>query len=161
MVKAVNLTKSGLDELTKELTELKIRRLENADKLKAAKDMGDLSENSDWVNAQDEYKFIEGRIDEVERVLNNYTLIKIPRTNKEVQLGSKVTVQQNGKKVLYYIVGSLESNPTDGKISENSPMGKSLLGKAVGESVDIKAPSGKTTYKIVKISWINMSFKNA
>jgi transcription elongation factor GreA len=152
MTKQIRLTQTGLDELKQELSHLKVQRLAVADKLKSAKELGDLSENSDWASAQDEYKFIENRIDEVEHILRNAKLIKPARGSKEVQLGSTVTVQNNGKKLTYSLVGSLESDPEKGKISDESLVGKALIGKQVGDTLDIKAPSGKTTYKIVKIS---------
>lgn len=150
--KGYHLTQTGLDELKKELADFKIRRLEVADKLKSAKELGDLSENSDWASAQDEFKFIEGRVAELEHILQHVQVIKAPKSSKEVQLGSSVTLQQNGKKMTYHLVGSLESDPAKGKISDESPIGKSLIGKAIGDTVDIKTPAGKTNYKIAKIS---------
>lgn len=152
MAKNFHLTKEGLGELEKERDELKVRRLAVAEKLKAAKEMGDLSENSDWASAQDEYKFIEGRVDEIEHILQNATIIKSPKGTKVIQLGSTVTVQQNGKNFSYSIVGSLESNPEDGKISDESPIGKALMGKKVGESAQIKTPAGLSAFKITKIA---------
>ena len=152
MAKAIYLTKTGLEELKAELKDLKVRRLEVADKLKSAKEMGDLSENSDWASAQDEYKFIEGRLSEIEHVVRNAVIIKNPRGSKEVKLGSTVTLQVNGKKVTYTVVGSLESNPEEGKISDESPIGKQLLSKSIDDNVQIKSPAGSTTYKIVKIA---------
>lgn len=152
MAKNFHLTKEGVGELEKERDELKVRRLVVAEKLKAAKEMGDLSENSDWSSAQDEYKFIEGRLDEIEHVLQNATIIKSPKGTKVIQLGSTVTVQQNGKNFSYSIVGSLESNPEDGKISDESPIGKALMGKKVGESAQIKTPAGLSAFKITKIA---------
>src|SRR5688572_7598323 len=148
--KTFHLTKDGIDELTAELETLKKRRLKVADKLRAAKEQGDLSENSDWAAAQDEFKFVDGRINEIEHILQNASVIKAPADSSKVVLGSKVDLQQDGKKLHYHLVGSLESNPEEGKISDASPIGKALMGKQVGDLVDIVVPSGKTTYKIVK-----------
>jgi len=152
MAKNFHLTKEGVNELEKERDELKVRRLVVAEKLKSAKEMGDLSENSDWASAQDEYKFIEGRLDEIEHILQNAIIIKSPKGTNVIQLGSRVTLQQNGKNYSYSIVGSLESNPEAGKISDESPIGKALMGKKVGENAQIKTPAGLSAFKITKIA---------
>lgn len=152
MAKNFHLTKEGIGELEKEQEELMVRRIEVAEKLKAAKEMGDLSENSDWASAQDEFKFIEGRLDEIQHILQNAVIIKSPKGTKVIQLGSTVTLQQNGKNISYSIVGSLESNPEDGKISDESPIGKALMGKKVGENAQIKTPVGLSAFKITKIA---------
>lgn len=152
MVKQYNLTQGGVDELKAELAELKQRRVAVAGRLKAAKELGDLSENSDWSDAQDEHKFVEGRIAEIERVLGNVRIIKDPKGNSEVQLGSTVHLKYDGKNLIYTIVGSLESDPDAGKISDESPIGKALLGKKLNDTVDIKTPGGTTSYTITKIS---------
>lgn len=150
--KDYHLTQSGLDELKSELEELKIRRIDVANKLKEAKDQGDLSENSDWANAQDEFKFVEGRVNEIEHIIQNVKIITDSKKTDKVRLGSTVYLEQGSKKAEYSVVGSLESDPQSGKISDESPIGKALLGKAVGEMVDIVAPAGTTRYKIVKIT---------
>lgn len=150
--KDFHLTQSGVEELKKELIELEQRRRVVAEQLKAAKEQGDLSENSDWAAAQDEFKFVDGRINEIEHILQNTTIIKNPSDRTKIGLGSMVELQQDGKKLNFHLVGSLESNPEEGKISDASPIGQALLGKQVGEMADIVTPSGKTTYKIVKIT---------
>lgn len=152
MNKDYHLTQAGLDELKSELEELKIRRIDVAEKLKEAKDQGDLSENSDWANAQDEFKFVEGRVNEIEHIIQNVKIITDSKKTDKVRLGSTVYLEQGNKKAEYSVVGSLESDPQSGKISDESPIGKALLGKAVGEMVDIVVPAGTTRYKIVKIT---------
>jgi transcription elongation factor GreA len=154
MTKDFYLTKGGVKELEAELEELKKQRFEVADKLKAAKEQGDLSENSDWSSAQDEFKFVDGRISEIEHILQNVTIITNNTQHKQVSLCAKVTLQAPGKKTSTYIlVGSLEAQPDEGKISDESPVGRALLGKSIGDSVDISVPSGETTsYKLISIS---------
>jgi transcription elongation factor GreA len=149
--KEIRLTREGMDELKSELADLKKRRLEVAERLRAAKEQGDLSENADWSSAQDEHKFVEGRISELEHALQNAQLIKTARGNA-VQIGCRVTLQDGGAPITYHLVGSLESNPAEGKISDDSPLGKLLMGKKVGDSVDLARPTGSHSYKITKIA---------
>ena len=150
--KDYRLTQVGVDELKHELEKLKQRRQDVAQKLKDAKEQGDLSENSDWEAAQDEQKYVEGRINEVEHILQNVQVITVPANSKQVQLGSTVTLQQNGNEVIYTLVGSIESNPREGKISNESPIGRELLDKKVGEEVTVLTPSSTTIFKVTKIS---------
>ncbi|MBI4101064.1 transcription elongation factor GreA [Candidatus Microgenomates bacterium] len=150
-VRSYHLTKAGVAELKHELEQLKRQRLTVAERLKVAKEQGDLTENSDWANAQDEYKYVESRIDEIQHILRNVIIIKKSRSDV-VLLGSQVELSTNGKKARYSIVGSLESNPEAGKISDDSPVGKALLGKKLGEAVAIKTRAGNIKYKITKIS---------
>ncbi len=148
----VNLTSAGVSELTAELAELKTRRVEVAERLKAAKEQGDLTENFDWATAQDDFKYVENRIDEVEQILRHAKVIKSAGGGGAVGLGSTVELSQDGKKRTYTLVGSLESNPKVNKISEASPVGRALLGKKVGETVKIKVPAGTESFKVTKIS---------
>lgn len=150
-IKQFHLTESGVAELKKELAELKAKRLEVAERLKNAKEQLDLSENADWAAAQDDYKYTENRIDEIENILHNVVVIKGSNNSRLVQLGAKVKLAQDGKKLAYTLVGSLESNPSAGKISEDSPVGKALINKKVGDKVEIKVPSGIEIYKIAQI----------
>jgi len=150
--KDYHLTQDGLKELKEEQEQLEAQRKEVAAKLKAAKEQGDLSENSDWANAQDEFKFVEGRLNEIEHILQNVKIISNPRSKDQVSLGSSVELNHGGKKRNYILVGSLESNPEEGKISDESPIGKALLGKKVGEKVDITTPAGTTRYTVTKIT---------
>src|SRR5687767_3342618 len=101
--KDFHLTKAGIEELKAELEKLKKRRLKVAEQLRAAKEQGDLSENSDWAAAQDEFKFVDGRINEIEHILQNATIIKTPADSSKVGLGSIVELQKNGKKIKYHL----------------------------------------------------------
>lgn len=147
-----HLTQEGLKELEAELAELKTKRLEVAERLKDAKEQLDLTENSDWADAQDEFKFVEGRINEIEHILRNYKIIKSDGKAQQVQLGNKIELRHNGKKVSYILVGHLESNPKEHKLSYHSPVGRALMGKQVGDSVTIKTPSGTHRYSITHIT---------
>ncbi|MBI3983927.1 transcription elongation factor GreA [Candidatus Microgenomates bacterium] len=150
--KQFHLTADGLAELEKELANLKSRRVEVAENLKEAREQGDLSENSAYATAQDEHKFVENRIDEITHILQNAEVIKNPQNAQNVVLGSTVELSHNGDKLRYTIVGSLEANPESGRLSEDSPVGQAVLGKKVGDSVEITVPSGTETYTISKIS---------
>jgi transcription elongation factor GreA len=155
MDKKKYLTQKGLEELKKEHKELvKTKRPQIVTRLSIARDMGDLSENAEYTAARDELVLTDRRIDELESLLKNATVIKEkPQGNKSkfVNLGSKVTVQIDSKKEVFTIVGEWESNPGEKKISNESPVGKALLGKSSGDIVEIQAPAGKMTYKIIAI----------
>jgi len=155
MNKKKYLTEKGLKELKKEHEELvKTKRPQVVTRLSTARDMGDLSENAEYTAARDELAFIDGRIDELENLLKNVTVIEEkPQGNKSkfVNLGSKVTVKIDGKKEVFAIVGEWESNPGEKKISNESPLGKALLGRSSGDVIEIQAPAGKMTYTIISI----------
>lgn len=152
MKKAYHLTAVGKQELEKELNELKSRRSAVAQKIADARDYGDLSENSEYSAARDEQGQVEGRIAEIEDILQNASLIKA-RNNSKVEVGNKVELETDkGKKVAYTVVGSVEADPLEGRISDESPIGRALMGKKVGENVSIKTPSGLASYKLVAIS---------
>ena len=150
--KRFHLTQAGVDDLNSELETLKQRRLDVANRLKNAKEQGDLAENSDWADAQDEYKYVENRIDEIEHILQNVEIIKTTNGSRVVQLGSKVEIRQNGKKLKFTIVGHLESNPEEGKISYHSPVGRALMDQKVGDNVPINTPGGNHIYTVTRIS---------
>jgi transcription elongation factor GreA len=155
MDKQIFLTKQGLEELNSEYDELvKNKRPQVVERLAVARDMGDLSENAEYTAARDELSFIDTRIGELEDLLKKVTIIKEKpqgKKNKIVNLGSTVTVQMDGKKVAFTIVGEWESDPADKKISNESPLGKALIGKTEGGNIEINAPAGKMTYKIISI----------
>lgn len=155
MDKKVYITEKGLEELKKEHDELiQIKRPQLVGRLATARDMGDLAENAEYTAARDELAFIDGRIDELEDLLKNPTIIaEKPRGRKSkiVNLGSKVTVKTGAKKEVFTIVGEWESNPGEKKISNESPLGKALLGKIVDDNIEIEAPAGKIAYKIISI----------
>ncbi|HET9946669.1 MAG TPA: transcription elongation factor GreA [Patescibacteria group bacterium] len=155
--KKIYLTQEGLEELKKEYDELsKEKRPEVLERLAQARNQGDLSENAEYVAARDELSFLDGRIDELEELLKQATLIKDeqPKENGKpvVALGSTVTLHVAGSKEVYTVVGEWEADPTEKKISHESPLGKALLGKIVGESLEVEAPAGKISYKILSIS---------
>jgi transcription elongation factor GreA len=152
--KKIYLTKEGLEELKKEYDELsKKRRPQIVERLSSARDQGDLSENAEYQAAREELSFVDGRIDELEEVLKDVVIIedKTKSRDKGVALGSKVTVKIDGTEEIYTVVGEFEADPTDKKISHESPLGKALIGKDVGEQIEVEAPAGKIVYTIVRI----------
>ncbi len=150
MKKQYQITTEGRKELEKELAELKASRGAIAEKIANARELGDLSENADYDAARDEQGQAETRIAEIEDILLNAEIIK-PKKGSSVAVGSKVELKVNGKKVSYQLVGPVEADPASGKISDQSPIGKALLGKKAGESVEITTPKGKSKYTIEKI----------
>jgi len=152
-MKKTKLTKEGLEKLQKELDDLKTNKRQHAvQRLQTARAMGDLSENSEYSAAKEDLAFVEGRISEIEEILKNVEVIENTNGNHDVSIGNAVRVLHNGKEELLRIVGEFEANPMDGKVSENSPTGKALLGKQVGEEVEITVPAGKIKYKILSIA---------
>lgn len=154
--KKIYLTKEGIAELQKEYDELtKVKRPDVLERVSAARNMGDLSENAEYVAARDELSFIDGRIDELEELLKQVTLIKEDHsgsiTSRMIKLGSTVTLHQNGKKESFTVVGEWEADPKEKKISHESPLGKALLGKKVGDKVEVEAPAGRILYRIVSV----------
>lgn len=146
------LTKDGVDKLKAELHDLiKNQRPKVAQELKEAKEYGDLSENASWDAAKDHQSFIEGRISELEHILRNVAVIEAPKKKDKVDIGSTVHLELESGKQIYTIVGSTEANPTEGKISNESPIGQALMGKAKGEEVSLSVPSGEMIFKIAHI----------
>ncbi|HSW36918.1 MAG TPA: transcription elongation factor GreA [Candidatus Saccharimonadales bacterium] len=150
--KTYRLTKEGVAELQAELEGLIAERAEIADRIKTAREFGDLAENAEYQSARAEQDKNENRIAEIEHILQNVELIKAPRSGSKVQLGSHVKLQNDGKTKDFQVVGTVEADPLEGKISDESPLGKALLGKKLGESVEIHASNETSTYKIVEIS---------
>jgi len=142
-----------LEELKAELEDLKInKRIEVAKRLKRAKELGDLSENSEYIEAREEQSQIERKIYELEDLIKNAILIKKPKAHSEtIQIGSTVIVERNGATKTITIVGSSETKPEEGRISNESPLGKALLGKHAHEKVVIATPNGKVEYLIQSI----------
>lgn len=151
MKKHYQITIDGKKELETELTALKSRRGDVADKIANARDFGDLSENAEYDAAREEQGLLETRIAEIEDILNNAEIIKSTR-KKTVDLGSRVELKTGAKLVKYVIVGPVEANPIEGKISNESPIGLALYGKKVGDSAVISTPKGSVTYKISQVS---------
>jgi len=146
------ITKEGLEKLKKELDHLKnVRRHEISERIERAKELGDLSENAEYSEAKDEQAFNEGRIIEIGVILKKLTVVE-SHHGGTVNLGSKVTVQCNGKEKEFIIVSFNEVDPENNKISNESPIGHALLGKEVNEEAVVNLPSGEVKYKILKVS---------
>lgn len=152
MMKQHQLTEAGLEELKQELEELKQRRVEVAERLKTAKAEGDLSENADYTAALEEQEYVESRINELEDVILNASIISASNNKDSVELGNTVELKDNGRTYTYTVVGSLESDPGAGKISQESPIGEALLGAKVGDKVTIKTPNGERECEVIKIT---------
>ncbi len=151
--KTFRLTKEGVEELKLELESLTEERAEIAESIRTAREFGDLSENSEYQSARAAQERNESRIAEIEHILQNVELIKAPRGSAKVQLGSKVKLKgDNGKTKEFQIVGTVEADPLNGKISDESPIGKALIGKQENDKVEIKTPVDNAIYKIVDIS---------
>jgi len=149
------LTQEGIEKLKLELDELKgSTRTELAKRLRSAIQMGDLSENADYISAKEEQSFVEGRILELEEILKRAKMIEqIEKEPGTIQIGSEVVVREEGydDDEIYSIVGSKEANPDKGKISYESPIGKSLLNHRVGDIVRVKTPDGFINFKVIEV----------
>ena len=147
------LTREGEAKLQAELAELKgPRRAELSARLRSAIQMGDLSENADYHQAKEDQGFLEGRIQEIEAVLRNTILIEENANKEEVAIGSHVTIQEESlPPETYHLVGPTEADPRNGRISHESPIGRALLGKKVGDPAEAEAPGGVIRFKILKI----------
>lgn len=152
MQKQFRLTKEGVDELKAELDNLIAKRSGIADAIKTARELGDLAENAEYQSAIAEKDRNETRITEIENILKNVEIIKKPRGDSKVQLGSNVKLRADGKTKDFKVVGTVEADPLNGKISDESPIGQALIGKSVGDQVEISTPTETTKYKIVGIS---------
>ncbi len=142
----------GLEKLRAELVHLKkVSRRELADRIEAAKALGDLSENAEYHEAKDELSMIESRIVQIQDILNNFTIIEEGVHDAIIRIGSTLEVESNGKKRTYTIVGANEADPINGKISNESPIGSAFLGHAKGETLLIETPIGPTEYTIVNV----------
>jgi transcription elongation factor GreA len=151
--KPTYISKDGLEKLRAELDEmLAVRRPEIAQRIHDAKEHGDLSENAEYEDAKNEQAFTEGRIQTLEAMIKNATIIDEKHSTDHVQIGSTVKVESEDGAESFTIVGSAEAKPTDGKISNESPVGRALLGKKRGEKVLVRVPAGDFSYKIVDIT---------
>lgn len=146
------LSQERFDELTAELAELKTtKRMKIAERLKTAKEYGDLSENSEYAEAREEQASVETHIAELEDLLKNMEIVTKTKGGDTVRVGSTITVKKLAKELTYTIVGSYEADPLAGKISDESPLGRAFMGKKVGDKVNVDAPAGKVTYEVLKI----------
>jgi len=151
----VYLTSEGYETLEQELNHLKtIRRQEVALRLHAALGEGELIENAELEDARREQAFVEGRIFVLEEQLRNALIIAPTNTTGIVNVGNHVTIQEKGttSPEIYHVIGSAEADPTHGKISNESPLGKALLGKRVGQTAVVQAPSGDIVFEIIAIN---------
>lgn len=147
------ITKEGLENLKAELKGLNdVKRPEIAKRIKEAREMGDISENSEYDAARQEQSFVEGRIEELEEILKN-AQISEPKEKNSVGVGCRVTVHVDGTDESFHIVGALEANPMEKKISHESPLGSALVGKRIGDKIEVDAPVGKLIYTILKIEY--------
>jgi transcription elongation factor GreA len=153
MKKQFHLTNDGHNELEAELKALTSKRGEIAEAIATARSQGDLAENAEYHEAKEEQGRQEARIEEIENILQNSEIIKAPKGDSKVQLGSTVKLKgPDGQDKQFQVVGTVEADPLNHKISDESPIGKALLGKKVGEQVEIHTPAETLSYKIADIS---------
>ncbi len=151
MKKQFQLTAEGIKELKAEMNELVSKRGEVAERIKTAREFGDLSENAEYSAARQEQERNEARIAEIDHVLKNAEVIKQPKKKDVVELGNEVELKNKDGVKKFTVVGSVEADPLAGKVSNESPIGKALLGKKVGEEVEIVTPAKTTKYKIQSV----------
>lgn len=154
-MKKFHLTQSGLEKFKQELEQLKAKRPQITEAIASAREQGDLSENSEYQTAKEEQEILESRILEIENILKNVTLINSSsqQATNIVELGSRVNLKnsENSEKIVFDIVGTVEANPFEGKISDESPVGQRLIGKTVGEEVSLPNPEGEIICKVISI----------
>ena len=145
------MTKEGLVDLKSEYDELvNVNRSALVARLADARDLGDLSENSEYAAAKQDLAFIDGRIAELEEILHSAKVVAT-HGKASVDVGCKVTLHVNGKKEVFTVVGEWEADPSQKKISHESPLGRALMGKKPGDAVEVEAPAGKILYKVLSI----------
>lgn len=156
MHKEVALTPAGQARLEEELHHLEtVRRREVGERIKEAKEFGDISENSEYDDAKNEQAWVESRIAEINLILAHATIIESPKKSDKVTLGCRVQLQdvETGDAHIYQIVGSAEADPANDRISNESPVGQSIMGAKKGDTVQVNTPSGRVIeYNIVKIT---------
>ncbi|HBH46741.1 MAG: transcription elongation factor GreA [Candidatus Jacksonbacteria bacterium RIFOXYC2_FULL_44_29] len=145
------LTPAGFKKLEAELIKLKIKRSLVVEKIKDAKELGDLSENAEYHAAKEEQGFIEARINEIESLMKVATIVKPTTSKTNVNLGSKIKVKSDVETFEYEIVGMNEADPSAGKISSISPLGEAFLGRKMNDEVTVNVPSGRIKFKILDI----------
>jgi len=149
----IPLTKIGLEKLKKEYEVLgKVKRPSVLERLNASRKIGEFDEDSDFSQAKQELSFIDGRMSELEEIIGNVILIDEGHDHcQEIKLGCQITVKNGGQEKVFHLVGEWEASPAEAKISHQSPLGQSLLGKKIGEKVEVVAPAGTVVYTILKI----------
>lgn len=151
-MKKFQLTKEGHDTIQKEYKELTEKKRPYAvERLQKARGMGDLSENSEYTASKEELALVEGRIQEIEEILKYAEIVQNHNHGASIEVGSRISVETNGQRDQFEIVGEFEADPSKKKLSQTSPIGKALLGKKIGEEVEISVPAGKINYRIVDI----------
>ncbi|MFH1225972.1 MAG: transcription elongation factor GreA [bacterium] len=152
-LKQINITKDGLEKIQAELRELESnRRPMVVERIRHSKEFGDLSENAEYTEAKEEQGFIEGRIAELKQIINNAVVVEKAPAGGLVGIGSKIKVHSESETEReFIIVGAEEADPHAGKISDQSPIGRALLGKMTGEVVSVQTPKGVTTFKILSV----------
>jgi len=149
--KDILITQEGLDKLQKELEELtKVRRPDVVNRIKTAKELGDLSENAEYTSAKEEQSFIEGRIQEIEQTLKHAKVVE-GKSKGTISIGSTVKVEVEGDEDEFELVGQTESDPDNGKISVDSPVGQALLGHKAKDKVDVETPDGSVKYTVISV----------
>ena len=152
MKKQFKLTQDGINELIAELDKLVSERSHITERIKNARELGDLSENAEYASARSEQERNENRISEIEHILKNVEKISSPKSNHKVKMGSAVKLKGRGGKTLEFkIVGTVEADPLVGKISDESPIGQVLLGRKVGDAVEIATPNETAKYIITEL----------
>lgn len=152
MQKQFKLTQEGIEELTQEKNHLAAQRGAIAERIKLAREFGDLSENAEYSSARQEQERNESRISEIEHILQNTEVISAPKKKDTVELGNQVTLNGPKGSKTFTVVGSVEADPLEGKISNESPIGKNLIGKRVGDKVEIKTPNDTIAYTIKSVN---------
>jgi transcription elongation factor GreA len=153
-MKDILLTKEGIEKLKTELEHLiTVERKDIIKKIKETREYGDLSENAEYDAAREQQSMVEGRIEEIEAILKKARVIEEPKSHDKVTIGARVEVEIEGEKESYQLVSSAESDPSNGHISVESPLGKSLIGAKVKDVVEVPVPDGGTiSYKVITIS---------
>lgn len=150
----VYLTAEGVKNLRRELDHLvNVKRPALAERLRRAIQQGDLSENADYITAKEEQGFLEGRVQQIEAMLRRAVIIQENGPTDEVALGSRVTVVEEGmdESEVFHIVGPAEADPANGKVSNESPLGRALMGRQVEDAVSVEAPGGEIVFRITAI----------
>jgi transcription elongation factor GreA len=148
------LTKEGAEKMRAELEDMKTRQREELSKrLRFAISQGDLSENADYKKAKEDQGFLEGKIKEYEETLAGVKIIESNKKDGTIDVGSTVTIQEGSyPEETYFVVGAREANPSEGRISNESPIGQALLGHKAGDKITVETPGGKTKFKILKVA---------
>ena len=150
-MKKYHMTQSGLEKAQVELEALILRRKEIIEKIKAAKEQGDLKENSEYHEAKNDMAFNESKILELEDLIRNAEVVESPKNSKFVSLGSHIKVKNGVKEREFLIVGPTEANPAESKISDESPLGQAFMHRSAGDEVEVETPAGVQKYTILEI----------